>query len=99
MTYDEAFRAISACRGLRPIRSRYSGEVAFALCGKEVAHFHGREEVDLRLARRGIRMLRSARPRIHRVANVRSDWVSQSLALIDTDDLAYMLDVLLESNK
>ncbi len=64
---DRLEREIETIRALQGTRSRWSEQWSYRLDGREVLHFHGESEIDLRLTRQVIRRERerlAADPRL-----------------------------------
>lgn len=52
--YGKLYDAIKRLLGVREGRSRFGSRIAFFRGRREFAHFHGREEIDIRLTADGI---------------------------------------------
>lgn len=73
--------AISALPGVTTKASRFSSEPAFFVNGREFAHFHAGEVLDVRLTRAGIRALDLAHADDARLTlRGSSDWVEFAFA-------------------
>lgn len=82
--------------GVRAGRSRWRGRVAYLLDEREVAHFHGSNEIDLRLTRDMIRERRAALRGDPRVGFRRgsSDWLTVKLRA--PEDVEFVFDLFEE---
>ena len=86
-------RRIRELPGVRRGRSRFGGRDAYLLDGREVAHFHESDEIDLRLTRDVIRERRAALrgdPRIG-FRDGRSDWLTVRLRAPEDVEFAFEL--------
>ena len=87
-------REIEALWALEGRRSRWGDAWAYHVEGREILHFHGDHEIDLRLTKRVIRAERArleADPRL-RLGDRQRDWVEVSLAT--AADLPFVLELV-----
>jgi hypothetical protein len=81
-------RSLRAVAGVVASESMFSEDGAWWADGKEIAHFHGDDEIEVRLTRGGIRARRTelrADPRVTLRPNS-SDWLTVTVATKDDVD-------------
>ena len=88
---DELAKEILRLPGVSSRRSHWADGVAYYVGTREIVHFHGAAEVDVRVTREVSRQLRSARPPDPRLRfrHSGSDWVATRLE--DLGDVRFAL--------
>lgn len=83
--YGRLYEAIKQLPGVREGRSHFGSGVAFFRGRREFAHFHGREEIDIRLTEDGIARHRRLLSKLPNWCpnSYSSDWIVVRLAGCD----------------
>lgn len=91
---------ILALQGVELRRSRFSEGEAFYVGGRELAHFHSGNELDLRLTRREIRARRAELEADRRITlRGSSDWLEVRFPrLADLDDVLALVEAAVAAN-
>ncbi len=84
---------VCSLAGVQRTKSRWSNETAYVIKGKEFAHFHGQNELDVRLTRVFQRKFGS---RLEEDSRIRlrprpSEWIAITLATKEDTDFAFEL--------
>ena len=91
LNYWDAMSTIVANGRFVKRESRFSENIAFYVDNKELLHFHGKSEIDIRLGRSNIRSYLATRDSLNNSCQVRRDWIAFPLKELSENDLRLLI--------